>query len=361
MIILREVLVMKPTKWMDFPRRILVGSNILHEAPLLLQDIGISEGAILMITGKKSYDICGSLLKDILEDSGYLVDVVHIKDVTKKEVTNVLSGIKEKENNYNIIMGVGGGSKIDMAKLLAKELSIDYVSVPTIASHDGIASPRASLKERYEQVSIQVKSPIAILADTAVISKADYRYTASGVADVIGNITAVRDWILAHKLKGEPFSESAAALSLTAARIILKNAESIKPNLEESTRLVVKALAMSGVSMGVAGSSRPASGSEHLFAHALTRIAPGKGLHGELVGLGTIMMAYLHGINWKKIKKTLEIIGAPTSAYDLDLDPNDVILALTTAHRIRRRYTILGETGLSEKAAKTLAKRTGVL
>ncbi|MCD6502916.1 MAG: NAD(P)-dependent glycerol-1-phosphate dehydrogenase [Euryarchaeota archaeon] len=352
---------MKPPKWMDFPRRIIVGSNVLQDAPILLRDIGIIEGPVLMITGKKSYEVCGSYLKDILEDNDYSVDIVQTGDVTRREFTRVIEGIRKKDTEYEIIVGVGGGSKIDMAKLIARELSIDYVSVPTIASHDGIASPRASIKENYEQVSIQVKSPIAILADTAIIARADYRYTASGIADVIGNITAVRDWILAHKLKGEPFSESAAALSLTAARIILKNAESIRPNLEESTRLVVKALAMSGVSMGVAGSSRPASGSEHLFAHALTRIAPGKGLHGELVGLGTIMMAYLHGINWKRIKKVLETVGAPTSAYDLGIDPEDVILALTIAHKIRKRYTILGESGLSEDAARTLAKRTGVI
>ena len=352
---------MKPPKWMDFPRRIIVGSGVLKDAPTLLKDLGITDGTILIITGRKSYEVCGAPLKEILENDGYSVDVIHTGEVTRKEVKRVKEIIESKDAEYDIILGVGGGSKIDMAKLISRELSLDYISVPTISSHDGIASPRASIKDKYEQVSIQVKSPIAILADTAIISKANYRYTASGIADVLGNITAVRDWILAHKLKGEPFSESAAALSLTAARIILKNAESIRPNLEESTRLVVKALAMSGVSMGVAGSSRPASGSEHLFAHALTRLIQGKALHGELVGLGTIMMAYLHGINWKRIKKTLETVGAPTSAYDLDIDPEDVVLALTTAHKIRRRYTILGESGISEDAARTLAKRTGVL
>jgi len=113
--------------------------------------------------------------------------------------------------------------------------------------------------------------------------------------------------------------------------------------------------------MGVAGSSRPASGSEHLFAHAMMRICPNKALHGELVGIGTIMMMYLHGGSWKRIKRALQTIGAPTTAYDLDIDPEDVITALTLAHKIRKRYTILGETGLTEDAAKKLAKRTGVI
>ncbi|HHE04789.1 MAG TPA: NAD(P)-dependent glycerol-1-phosphate dehydrogenase, partial [candidate division WOR-3 bacterium] len=77
--------------------------------------------------------------------------------------------------------------------------------------------------------------------------------------------------------------------------------------------------------------------------------------------IGTIMMMYLHGGSWKKIKHALQLIGAPTTAYDLDIDPEDIIKALTMAHKIRKRYTILGESGLTEDAAKKLAKRTGVI
>lgn len=350
---------MKPVRWMDFPRRLVIGSGVLDDAEKLLKDLGVCSGNLLIITGKRSYELAASKLKDSLEDSGYNVEVLFTKDVTEEEIKRVLDKIDG--NTYEIVLGVGGGSKIDMAKVIAHRIGKEYISIPTIASHDGIASPRASIKNKYEQVSIQVRSPIAILADSSIIAQAPHRYSAAGAADVIGNLTAVKDWVLAHKLKGEYFSYSAASLSLTAARIILSNIKSIKPNLEDSVRIIVKSLAISGVSMGVAGSSRPASGSEHLFAHAMTRICPDKALHGELVGIGTIMMMYLHGGSWKRIKRALQTIGAPTTAYDLDIDPEDVITALTLAHKIRKRYTILGETGLTEDAAKKLAKRTGVI
>ena len=54
--------------------------------------------------------------------------------------------------------------------------------------------------------------------------------------------------------------------------------------------------------MSIAGSSRPASGSEHMFSHALDRIAPKPALHGEQCGVGTIMMMYLHGGNWQTVQ-----------------------------------------------------------
>ena len=69
--------------------------------------------------------------------------------------------------------------------------------------------------------------------------------------------------------------------------------------------------------MSIAGSSRPASGSEHKFAHAVNKIAPGKALHGELCGIGTIVMMYLHGGDWQMIKGALHNTGAPTSAYEV--------------------------------------------
>jgi glycerol-1-phosphate dehydrogenase [NAD(P)+] len=169
------------------------------------------------------------------------------------------------------------------------------------------------------------------------------------------------DWQLAHRLRNEEYSEYAAALSGMTARMIVEMAPTIRPGMEESAKTVVKALISSGVAMSIAGSSRPASGSEHKFAHALNRIAPGKALHGELCGLGTIAMMYLHGGDWETIREALIYVGAPTRAEELDIDPEVIIEALINAHRIRpERYTIL-DTGLTRKAAEKAAKVTKLI
>ncbi|MCD4799562.1 MAG: NAD(P)-dependent glycerol-1-phosphate dehydrogenase, partial [Methanosarcinales archaeon] len=76
---------------------------------------------------------------------------------------------------------------------------------------------------------------------------------------------------------------------------------------------------------------------------------------------GSIMMMYLHGGDWQGISRTLKTIGAPTNAEELGIDPEHIIEALMKAHTIRpKRYTILG-TGLTEGAARRLAKITGVV
>jgi len=124
---------------------------------------------------------------------------------------------------------------------------------------------------------------------------------------------------------------------------------------------VCKALVSSGVAMSIAGSSRPASGSEHKFSHALDRIAKKPALHGEQCGVGTIMMMYLHGGDWEAIRNALLTIGAPTTAHALGVTDEEVIEALVHAHEIApERYTVLGDSGLNFEAAEKLAKTTKV-
>ena len=125
--------------------------------------------------------------------------------------------------------------------------------------------------------------------------------------------------------------------------------------------MAIRPIIISGISMSVAGSSRPTSGSEHMFSHAMDRICPGRGLHGEQCGIGAIMMMYLHGGDWKRIRDALIKIGAPTSAKELGIPSEKIIEALVTAHKVRSRFTILGQEGLTYEAAEHLATITKVI
>jgi glycerol-1-phosphate dehydrogenase [NAD(P)+] len=194
---------------------------------------------------------------------------------------------------------------------------------------------------------------------------------ASGCADVISNTSAVMDWELAHRLKGEEFSSHSAVLAKTAAQLLIENADDIRAFTEESVWIAVKAMIVSGVAMSVAGNTRPASGGEHMFSHMLDHLGPGimlkgrkykKPMHGEQCGVGAIMMVNLHGGDWEKIRNALKKIGAPTTSEELGVSKKKIIEALVRAQEIRpERYTILGETGLTVDAAKRLAKTTGVI
>jgi glycerol-1-phosphate dehydrogenase [NAD(P)+] len=204
--------------------------------------------------------------------------------------------------------------------------------------------------------------PIALLADTDLIAKSPRRYIVSGVGDLIAKYTAVRDWSLAHRLRGEYYGEYAASLALMSAELITENIDLVSRGLDMGIRSLIEGLISCGYAMCIAGSSRPCSGSEHLFCHALDKLCAGKALHGEKCGVGTIMMMYLHGGDWKSVKEVLMKVGAPTNAKQLGIKDEQLTEALTIAHTIRPdRYTILGERGIAPEAAEDLARITGVI
>lgn len=345
-------------KWMQLPRTVVVGHGVISDTGKVCKDLKLN-GSALIVAGSRTHKAAGKTVAVSLEDAGFDVSSVIVEKPTLDEVKKVEGSAGEVKAEF--LLGVGGGKSIDIAKLASMHLSLPFISVPTAASHDGIVSSRASILRNNKTISEAAHTPLGVIADTAIIATAPYRLLAAGCGDIISNYTAVRDWELAHRLHDEPFSEYASIISKMTAKILIESAETIKPGLEESAWTVVKALVASGVAMSIAGSSRPASGSEHKFSHALDEIAPKPALHGEQCGVGTIMMMYLHGGNWEEIRAALKTIGAPASASELGIEEEYIIQALLYAHKIRpERYTILG-TGLTREAAEKVARITKVI
>jgi glycerol-1-phosphate dehydrogenase [NAD(P)+] len=347
---------MMRVRWMELPRKVVVDSGAVSELADVCTDLRL-KGRALIVTGPNTFDITGRYISEQLDG---FEPVIYTSKASRLEEVDETETVA-REIDAGFIIGTGGGRPIDIAKLASVRLEVPFLSVPTAASHDGICSAQASLTVNGEATSVPAQAPLAIVADTKIISQAPARLLSAGCGDIISNYTALLDWQLAHRLRNEEYSEYAAALSDMTAKMIVKLAPSIRPGLEESARTVVKALISSGVAMSIAGSSRPASGSEHKFAHAVNRISPGRALHGELCGLGTIIMMYLHGGDWEMIKRALCHVGVPTSASEMGIDSEVIIEALTNAHKIRpERYTIL-DTGLTRKAAERAADATGII
>ncbi|UXD21703.1 glycerol-1-phosphate dehydrogenase [Ignicoccus pacificus DSM 13166] len=350
----------RPVHEITLMKKVIVGKGVVKRIPEVLNELGHFKN-ITVVTGPNVYSKWGKELKDLLEDKGFQINVEIAKDATKDVALEIARASEEFKSD--IIIGFGGGKAIDIAKYAAKASGKEVISVPTAASHDGITSPFSSLKGVNGPTSVRAVTPIAVIADTSIIVKAPKRLNLAGVGDILGKFSAVRDWRLAHRLKGEYYGSYAASLALMSAKHVLKYVDVLKRMNEEGVRILVEALISSGVAMCIAGSSRPASGSEHLFSHALDIIANRPALHGEQVAVGSIMMLYLHGTElWKKVRRIMRILGLPTTAKELGVKDEHIIEALLMAHKIRpERYTILGEEGLTREAAERLAKVTGVI
>lgn len=343
----------------DLPKKIIVGENVIWQIPKVVHELRLGRRA-LIITGPNVWGLVERTIEEMMSSSNISYEVSRVSRPTLGEAESLHEALSSF--SPDLIIGLGGGKPIDVAKYLSASSGIPFVSVPTTSSHDGIASPFASLRGSGKITSVLAKPPVAIIADLSIIASAPSRVIKAGAGDLIAKFTAVLDWRLAHKLKGEYYGDYSAQLALLSAKHVVNYSDLISKLSVEGIRVIVEGLISSSVAMCIAGSSRPASGSEHLFSHALDSVANYPALHGEQVGLGTIMMSYLHGLEWRKIRKVLKKIGLPTTAKELGVKDVDVINALTIAHKIRtERYTILGESGLTYEAAEKLARETEVI
>lgn len=287
-----------------------------------------------------------------------------VNEASLSEARKIEAALSYSE--VDAIIGIGGGKVLDVSKVVASELSVPFISVPTTASHDGIASPVASFKEQGRPISISAKAPIAVIADIEIIEKCPPRLIHSGFGDLISNITAVKDWKLSSDLTGESYNEVIASIATIPAYLMLNKAKDIL-SLKDELETLLRGLIMSGFAISMAGSSRPASGAEHKFSHAIDYLGYGHGTHGEQVGIGTIIFEFMYETHygngdWRTIREAMKKVGAPTKLSEIGLSKEQALEALLYAKKIRRRrFTILEALNPDKREFEKILKETELI
>jgi glycerol-1-phosphate dehydrogenase [NAD(P)+] len=212
---------------------------------------------------------------------------------------------RQSPKNADAIIGFGGGKALDVAKYIAFLCRLPYLSIPTSLSNDGFCSPQSSLTVGERRRPLPSAMPFGVILDTAVCLNAPEILWHSGVGDLVSKFTAVIDWKMAFHATGTPVDDFAALLSDASVYQFLARP---KRDLEGMT-LLGTALLLNGISMSICGSSRPASGSEHLISHALDSVSKRPRLHGLQVGVATYLTSLLQGQNSNRIAALFDATG----------------------------------------------------
>jgi glycerol-1-phosphate dehydrogenase [NAD(P)+] len=239
----------------------------------------------------------------ILKDQA--IEVVAWVEVSDTEVASAARCFADLPRETGAVVGVGGGKALDVAKYVGFLGRLPYYAVPTSLSNDGVCSPQASLTIHGKRRSLPAALPFGVVIDTAVCRDAPRILTLSGVGDLVAKFSAVRDWKLAFHRTGEPVNDFAALLSDGSIHSYLSH-----PRFDlEGIRLLGTSLLLNGIAMEICGSSRPASGSEHLISHALDAISARPRLHGLQVGIATYLVSLLQGSNTDRIIGLFDVTG----------------------------------------------------
>ncbi len=349
-------------KHMELPREVVVGHNAVERTREVVRRLGLTRKC-LIVEDANTQEIIGERIEAELAEDGFECDHHIIEESSHEEAMAVME--KLSIGGFGFVVGAGGGRPIDVAKLSSFDAKMPFLSFPTAVSHDGIISATASLTEEGVKKSYKAHTPLALVADTSIIGASPYRLLASGCGDTVSNLSAVLDWKLAHQKVGEEYSQYATTLASLTPEMLMVKADVISAGGQEAAWTVCKALVSSGVSMSIAGSSRPASGSEHLISHMLDSLAPGVALHGEQVAVGTLIALTLFEKDKlrERVRDFLVTIKLPTTAKGLGIDDDTLVKAVLEAKDFRKeRYTILQEDGgITEERARKVCEDAGVL
>lgn len=324
-----------------------------------ISEIHISKNAKDLIRSvlKENPDVIATQ-KSLKTIDGFLGNqkVILTKDFDNSKIKNFIS------QKTKSILAVGGGTTIDIAKHLAFITKKRLVVIPTILSTNAFATSKICSKEVTRNGSIDGKTPDQLIVDLEILKKADKRFNIAGVGDILSIYTANHDWKLYNKEQPEKFNKDSyniniANVALSLLNSLNDNAEQIKENSYEGLESLTQLLIFSGYITSMYGNGRPESGSEHLFANAVELNSNKHFLHGELVGLGTILMCYLQSQNFSYLINIINKVGLPRSLTQIGLTLDETINALIKAKDMKKdRYTILHKLNPSHEEFETMLK-----
>ena len=324
------------------PYRLVVEEGLFEHIPEAMADVmpGIEKMKTLIVTEKNLSELFSGIIGEMQKDfSG--AEVYLIQGASYDNAAALAKYILT--NSFKIVIGFGGDTVLDIAKFAAYVSKATLISLATTLSNDSLTSPVAVLgTEGRQRKTFGCTIPDAILVDTNLILSAPERQLLGGIGDTVSKYTALNDWKLAYRRGKDKVDDFAYMISKMAFNSINYSRDFIKR--------LTQALVMGGLAMEIAGTSRPSSGSEHLFCHALEEIyydqvnVP----HGIAVAMGSYPAVIFQERNVKKITKLIQKYKIPVRPSEWKITKEIFIGAWQQAASTRAdRYTILNETDLS--------------
>lgn len=272
---------------------ILIGSGVIKQLNSSLKAANFPK-KISIISDENTHFAAGAEIERVLCHEHYEVcSVVMPPDINPDE-RNI-----ELLNAYTMgsdaFIAVGGGTISDLVKYTSFKRGIPYACVPTCPSVNGFTSSTASMMIDGQKKSLPAHLPKILIADTDILVQAPQRLIISGLGDSLGRTTAQADMLLSHYLLGTEYDQQLFDIQKDYEEKVFELAPELLKKNSESIEYLMRLLIVSGLTMYINGSSRPASGAEHLVAHYMEMMFDEEKYphtyHGEQIAVTSIAMA----------------------------------------------------------------------
>lgn len=207
-------------------------------------------------------------------------------DVVVPDETKISEIEAELLPDADLIVGVGSGVINDLCKYVSFHHDLPYYIVATAPSMDGYASVGAAMILKGMKETVNCRTPKAIIAEPAVLCQSPIDMIRAGYGDIIGKYSCLNDWRLANLVLGEYLCEFVYDFVAQEVEKVAPLANKVAQRDPKSVSILMEALVNVGIAMSYVGNSRPASGSEHHFAH-----------YFEITGILNNRDYFFHGID----------------------------------------------------------------
>lgn len=277
---------------------IKIGRGMLAELASVLAPY--RHGEILLVADENTYRAAGDAIEPILKEFSGIRRYIFPDALLIPDERALGKLLLEVPASGTLILALGSGTLNDLCRYLSYKTGIPYIVLCTAPSMDGYASVVSPLIVNGVKTTYNAVYPQAILADTAIMRDAPMQMLQAGLGDILGKYTALADWQLARLLQGEYYCEGIEKQVREAVYKCVHTAGDVLERSDGAVERITEALVLSGLAIGMVDSSRPASGEEHHLSHCwemlfMKRKGPERWLHGNLVGVGTVIAAEAYG------------------------------------------------------------------
>lgn len=282
--------------------RVEVGENALENLPEILSQMKIS--CPFVICDQHTREAAFPFLIPVLEENEIPYHIYQFSEEhLEPDETSVGKIVLHFNHETDGILAVGSGVLNDLGKVMADITGLPLATIATAPSMDGYGSNNASLIRDRLKVSLYYRCPEVIIADTRILKNAPFEMLQAGVGDMLAKYCSICEWRISHLITGEYYCENIAELVRQSLRDILCSADALLKRDAKAIEDVFIGLLYTGLAMGYAGISRPASGLEHYFSHVWEMMSIERNqapqLHGIQVVVGTLLTFKL----WQNLKQ----------------------------------------------------------
>ncbi|MFD1337113.1 iron-containing alcohol dehydrogenase family protein [Oceanobacillus iheyensis] len=277
------------------PGHYRIGADVLEEIPVLLEELSVNR--IQVIAGKRSWQAAKPYLPFALVKQ-VEANIIFIDGHTTLEKADKIAD-QLHQHTIDAVIGIGGGTALDITKAAAAKAEVKSVLIPTIAATCAAWTPLSVFYDSNGAFTHYTYFPLAttlVLVEPAIIAHAPIEYLRAGIGDTLAKFYEA-DALIESFYPNEqaPVPVKVSQFSASICRDVLledgKAALDAVRDKQVTTALirVIEAIIITGGMVGGFGDKAGRIAGAHSLHNGLTEASEAQHfLHGELVAYGIL-------------------------------------------------------------------------